>query len=63
MSRATGTDEPHEGILLGTIHIHEGVPLYKFDDIQMVIWHVIFLFLLFIYNIKFNLNRMCSYTI
>ncbi|KAG4067212.1 hypothetical protein HA402_000203 [Bradysia odoriphaga] len=30
MSRAA------EGILLGAIHIHEGVPLYKFDDIQMV---------------------------
>lgn len=37
MSKNTEINESYEGILLGAIHVHEGVPLYKFDDIQMVI--------------------------
>jgi len=36
MTKCTEIYESHDGILLGAIHIHEGVPLYKFDDIQMV---------------------------
>ncbi|KAJ6638043.1 Cytosolic endo-beta-N-acetylglucosaminidase [Pseudolycoriella hygida] len=30
------TTDDYDGILLGAIHIHEGVPLYRFADIQMV---------------------------
>lgn len=36
INKITANHESNEGILLGAIHIHEGVPLYKFDNIQMV---------------------------
>lgn len=59
----TAEIESYDGILLGAIHIHEGVPLYKFDDIQMVIWNrFYFLIHFFKHNHKFESDMLLCLT-